>query len=128
MVSLVASTEKERAKGNGFKFEPIEKEKIAHAISTKAGGRKTDNFIDEGGVDHALRLGGLQGGNLEPFIVASRGRNPNNPSDRTTGAPTVQRLEFNKNGTTNTITSVAKDNYICEPTGGGTDNRRHIQE
>ena len=129
VVSLVASTEKERAKGNGFKFEPIEKEKIAHAISTKAGGRKTDNFIDEGGVDHALRLGGLQGGNLEPFIVASRGRNPNNPSDRTTGAPTVQRLEFNKNGTTNTITSVAKDNYICEPTGGGgTDNRRHIQE
>lgn len=43
-----------------------------------------------------------------------------NPSDRSLGAPTVQRLEFNKNGTTNTITSVAKDNYVCEPTGGGT--------
>lgn len=41
-----------------------------------------------------------------------------NPSDRSLGAPTVQRLEFNKNGTTNTITSVAKDNYVCEPTGG----------
>ena len=113
VVSLVASTEKERAKGNGFKFEPIEKGKIAHTISTKAGGRKTDNFIDEGGVDHALRLGGLQGGNLEPFIVASRGRNPNNPSDRTTGAPTVQRLEPRKDGLTNTITSVQKDNYAA---------------
>lgn len=42
-----------------------------------------------------------------------------NPSDRSLGAPTVQRLEFNKNGTTNTITSVAKDNYVCEPAGGG---------
>lgn len=113
VTGLVASTEKERAKGNGFKFEPIEKEKIAHAISTKAGGRKTDNFIDEGGVDHALRLGGLQGGNLEPFIVASRGRNPNNPSDRTTGAPTVQRLEPRKDGLTNAITSVQKDNYAA---------------
>lgn len=41
-----------------------------------------------------------------------------NPSDRSLGAPTVQRLEFNKNGTTNTITSVAKDNYVCEPAGG----------
>ena len=51
----------------------------------------------------------------EPFIVASRGRNPENPSDRTTGAPTEQRLEPNLNGTTNCLTSVAKDNYVCEP-------------
>mgnify|MGYP002672780507 FL=1 len=51
----------------------------------------------------------------EPFVVASRGRNPENPSDRTTGAPTEQRLEPNFNGTTNCLTSVAKDNYICEP-------------
>lgn len=98
VAGLVASTEKERAKGNGFKFEPIEKEKIAHAISTKAGGRKTDNYIAD---------------NLEPFIVASRGRNPNNPSDRTTGAPTIQRLEPRKDGLTNTITSVQKDNYAA---------------
>lgn len=51
----------------------------------------------------------------EPFIVASRGRNPENPSDRTTGSPTEQRLEANMNGTTNTITTVAKDNYVMEP-------------
>ena len=53
--------------------------------------------------------------NDEPFIVASRGRNPENPSDRTTGSHTEQRLEANTNGTTNTITTVAKDNYVIEP-------------
>lgn len=51
----------------------------------------------------------------EPFIVASRGRNPENPSDRTTGSPTEQRLEANMSGTTNTITTVVKDNYVMEP-------------
>ena len=51
----------------------------------------------------------------EPFVVASRGRNPDNPSDRTAGAPMEQRLEPNFSGCTNTITSVQKDNYVCEP-------------
>lgn len=51
----------------------------------------------------------------DPFIVASRGRNPENPSDRTTGAPTEQRLEPNFSGCTNTLTSVQKDNYVAEP-------------
>lgn len=51
----------------------------------------------------------------KPFIVASRGRNPENPSDRTTGSPTEQRLEANMSGTTNTITTVVKDNYVMEP-------------
>ena len=49
-----------------------------------------------------------------PICVASRGRNPENPSDRTTGCPTEQRLEPNTQGTTNTITTVQKDNYILE--------------
>ena len=51
----------------------------------------------------------------EPFVVASRGRNPDNPSDRTTGAPTEQRLEPNFSGCTNTLTSVQKDNWVAEP-------------
>lgn len=50
----------------------------------------------------------------EPICVAMRGRNPENPSDRTVGAPTEQRLEPNSQGTTNTITSVQKDNLILE--------------
>lgn len=54
--------------------------------------------------------------NNEPFIVASRGRNPENPSDRTGGAPTEQRLEPNSQGICNTLTTVQKDNYVAEPT------------
>lgn len=53
--------------------------------------------------------------NNEPIIVASRGRNPNNPNDRTVGAPTEQRLEPNSQGIANTLTSVQKDNYVLEP-------------
>lgn len=49
-----------------------------------------------------------------PCICASRGRNPINPSDRTIGAYTEQRLEINTNGTSNTVTTVQKDNYAIE--------------
>ena len=47
-------------------------------------------------------------------IVASRGRNPENSSDRTKGCPTVQRLEANSQGITNTLTTVQKDNLVIE--------------
>lgn len=47
-------------------------------------------------------------------IVAMRGRNPDNPSDRTVGSPTEQRLEFNEHGTSNCLTSVQKDNMVLE--------------
>lgn len=49
-----------------------------------------------------------------PCIGASRGRNPENPSDRTAGAPTQQRLELNYEGLSNTLTTVQKDNYVVE--------------
>ncbi len=45
---------------------------------------------------------------------AMRGRNPDNPSDRTVGNPTEQRLEVNKQGTSNCLTSVQKDNMVLE--------------
>lgn len=47
-------------------------------------------------------------------IVAMRGRNPDNPSDRTVGNPTKQRLEVNMQGTSNCLTSVQKDNLVIE--------------
>lgn len=53
--------------------------------------------------------------NSEPLICASRGRNPENPSDRTAGIKLEQRLEINYSGTSNTITTVQKDNYVLEP-------------
>ena len=49
------------------------------------------------------------------LIVASRGRDPKNPSDRKAGNSNLeQRLKINKNGTSNTITTAQKDNYAVE--------------
>jgi DNA (cytosine-5)-methyltransferase 1 len=60
----------------------------------------------------------MQGGSRQSIIVekcvAMRGRNPDNPSDRTAGIPTEQRLEVNENDTINTLTSVQKDNLILK--------------
>ncbi len=63
---------------------------------------------------------------IEPRIAALRGRNPDNPSDRTKGAPTQQRLEIGEEGTSNTLTSVQKDNLVVVPsaTGGGCINEK----
>ncbi len=51
----------------------------------------------------------------EPRICAMRGRNPDNPSDRTVGSPTEQRLEIGSEETSNTLTTVQKDNLVTEP-------------
>ena len=84
------------------------------AITTKTGGRSTDTYIkqvgnivetdsfggnpqrgrvyDAAGISPALNTcqgGGLEPKIIEPFIAAMRGRNPDNPSDRTAGAPTA---------------------------------------
>ena len=48
------------------------------------------------------------------IIVAMRGRDPQNPSDRAKGIHTEQRLEPNYKGISNTITSVQKDNLVLE--------------
>ena len=71
-----------------------------------------DRVYGTDGVSPTLNT--MQGGRRQPKIVASRGRNPKNPSDRRTGSPTEQRLEVNENGTTNTLTNVQKDNWVLE--------------
>lgn len=60
---------------------------IGNAVTTRAGSRPTDNFV------------------TEPVCIASRGRGENNE----------QHLEPRRDGVTNTITTVQKDNYIAEP-------------
>ena len=50
-----------------------------------------------------------------PCIVASRGRNPDNPKSRKSGLNTEQQLELNRDGVSNCVTTVAKDNWIIEP-------------
>ena len=47
-------------------------------------------------------------------IGAIRGRNPDNPTSRIAGLPTKQMLEINKNGVSNCLTSVQKDNVVIE--------------
>lgn len=71
----------------------------------KEGSRhQAGSIYDPNGV--CATLSTMQGGNQEPIIVASRGRGENNE----------QQLEPNFTGTTNTLTSVQKDNYVAEPT------------
>lgn len=72
-------------------------------------------IYDVGGCSPTLST--MQGGGREPkIIVAMRGRNPDNPSDRTGGSPTKQRLEPNMQEISNCLTSVQKDNLVMEKT------------
>ena len=50
-----------------------------------------------------------------PHIAEMRGRNPDDPSDRRRGSPTRQRIEIGSDETSNTLTSVQKDNLVVEP-------------
>ena len=193
IAGLIANTERQKAKGNGFAFETTDGDCVAKTVTTRVGAcRSGDNYIqvvgklDIKGHDCVKRvysgegisptLTDMQGGNRqpkiletsnyferqygkfidkngyipemfnpynvaeikdiaptqstacgcttssatvlkieEPVIAASRGRNPDNPGDRTPGIPTEQRLEINKFGISNTITTVQKDNYVIEP-------------
>lgn len=50
-----------------------------------------------------------------PAGCASRGRNLDNPNDRTPGQKLQQTLEINTEGTSNCLTTFEKDNYVLEP-------------
>jgi len=81
-----AKTERVKQQGNGFAFKPTDGGGCAYSITTKAGGRIDDNFINEGviglldckGTDQIRRVYGtdgvaatlttMQGGNQEPKI------------------------------------------------------------
>ena len=76
---------------------------VSPTLNTMQGGNRQPKIIEYKGKEIEL-----------PCIGASRGRNPENPSSRVAGEPTEQRLEINTNGTSNTITTVQKDNYAIE--------------
>ena len=61
-----------------------------------------------------------------PIIVAMRGRNPDNPNDRTVGVHTKQRLEPNSQGMCNTLTSVQKDNLVLDKNSNNQLFLRHL--
>lgn len=55
--------------------------------------------------------------NQAVMIGAFRGRNPENPKSRKSGLKTEQMLEINKEGISNTLTSVQKDNVVISHYG-----------
>jgi site-specific DNA-cytosine methylase len=59
-----------------------------------------------------LAAGYHKQGRDNQYIVASRGRNPENPKSRESGLNTEQMLEPRYDGKTNCLTSVQKDNYV----------------
>lgn len=115
-------------KGNDQIKRVYSAEGISPTLTTMTGGNRQPKIVDDTYTSRearvydkfspTLRTGGgvfkvMNDNEVElPVIAASRGRNPKNPSDRTTGCPTEQRLEINRKGTSNTITSVQKDNYV----------------
>jgi DNA (cytosine-5)-methyltransferase 1 len=84
------------AKGTGFLFKPKTGEDVGCCVRSNSALAPTDNTI------------------IEPTIAAMRGRNPENPSDRSKGTYCEQRLEVVEN-VSNALTSVQKDNLLIEP-------------
>lgn len=130
LTGLKRNEQKQKEKGNGFRFDVSDGNRTAKTITTRVGAvRMDDNFIrvvgtlDMKGLDCIKRvydsegisptLTNMQGGNRQPkiietpCIVASRGRyNPD--------GSTEQNLEINKTGLSNTLTTVQKDNYVID--------------
>lgn len=116
--------------GTGFPGNVWDKEMLSPTLSTMQGGGRQPMIIEDYKMDgnnfnqcnvvhgeHGICriiIGQGHCGNEPKVIVAMRGRNPENPSDRTVGCPTEQRLEPNSQGISNTITSVQKDNLVME--------------
>lgn len=82
----------------------------------KGTGKHQSNIVyDSNGISPAIcaGMGVKQQPTMHMEIVAMRGRDPENPSDRTPGNKNLeQRLEPNSEGICNTITTVQKDNLV----------------
>lgn len=131
---LVAHRERHKALGHGFgAVFHKEEQKMA---TVKVGGRSFSDLVEVSSNDYlkisrkgevrkeqdkasCLTVGGHGAGNhsdMDLICVAMRGRDPENPSNRTTGAPTEQRLEpCSSEGKTNCLTTVAKDDLLLSP-------------
>lgn len=95
----------------------MEQRRLGNLYGDDRGTGFAGNVWDKNYISPSLTT--MQGGMREPMIVdkqivAMRGRNPDNPSDRTAGSLTEQRLEVNMQGTSNCLTSVQKDNLLLE--------------
>ncbi len=98
--TFLARNEKNKAKGNGFKFEPTMGDVIASSILTHPNDRPCDNYV-------------YVAQDKSPISCALRGRNPENPSDRKAGIELDQTLELGTD-IANCITTVQKDSLVAE--------------
>lgn len=121
--------QRQKENGRGFRFDVKNGDSVGRAATTGSDRPAETNYVkvkrigglyDKDGQTHQAgsiydggglspTLSTMQGGNLEPMVVASRGRNVMKSNK------TEQQLEPRKDGLTNTITSVQKDNYVAEP-------------
>ena len=106
-----------KAENNDLGVVEMEVRRLGNLYGEDKGTGYAGNVWDNNCIAPTLTT--MQGGNREPMIietqiVAMRGINPTNPSDRTVGSPTEQRLEPNSQGICNTLTSVQKDNLVME--------------
>ena len=98
------------------KCVPVEEDEIKVIGNYMPSNHDASRVVDVDGIAPTVKENhGTVTAIAEPFIVASRGRNPENPSDRTVGVKTEQRFEPNKEGICNCLTSVQKDSYVVEP-------------
>ena len=116
----IAPTIRTRTDGANMDFI-MEEVKVINPLKGQSdnGWHFEQQVYDAEGISRAVKAGEGSGNIpkvIEPISVAMRGRNPDNPSERAkSNGKYKQRLEMNENGTSNTITSVQKDNLVVEP-------------
>jgi len=100
------------------KHERTNEAKIKRSKSLKESGKDIGSFAERQMIAVDQNYSDTILANANPkkegliMIGAIRGRNPENPLSREVGLPTEQRLELNLNGTSNSLTTVQKDNVV----------------
>jgi DNA-cytosine methyltransferase len=98
----------------GYNKIPTDGQYVVHNTmprSSKTGKGGTGPLSRNDGKTYCLDTGNT---NAIEMIVASRGRNPENPKSRKPGLETEQQLEPRYDGKTNCLTSVQKDNLVMQ--------------
>ena len=107
-------------KGTGYAGNVWNKDKISPTLTAMEGGNRQPMIVEDFYKNREPRVYDETAPTIRAereglkVIVASRGRNPENPSDRKQGIELEQRLEPNSEGICNTSTSVQKDNLVLE--------------
>lgn len=75
---LDESNRKERESGNGFRFRPKQRDEVANTVTTRAGSRKTDNYV----YDRCQQIGTVDG--MKGFESLKRVYSPDGLAPTTT--------------------------------------------